>query len=95
MGQRYASAMTSIGAAELVFILILGILPFAFCIFGIVDATTTPDWVWQRAGQNKTLWIVLLAVGLLFCGFGAVVAIIYFASVRSSLQRVAGSGTVG
>jgi hypothetical protein len=85
----------SLGAPELLIIvgtMVLGILPFAFCIFGLVDASSTPDWVWLRAGQNKTLWIVLLAIGLLFCGFGLVVAIIYFASIRGSLKRAGESG---
>ena len=85
----------AIGAVELMFIFVLGVLPFAFCIFGIVDASSTPDWAWQRAGQNKTLWTVLLAAGLLFCLFGLVIAIIYFASIRPSLKRATEGGVPG
>lgn len=57
-------------------------------IWGIVDAAIRPDWAWQRAGQNKVLWILLMLFGLLCCGIvGLVSAVIYLASIRQQVRR--------
>jgi len=55
-------------------------------IWGIADAAGRPEWAWTAAGQNKTLWIVLQAVGLIFCLVGLVLAIVYLASIRPKVQ---------
>jgi hypothetical protein len=56
-------------------------------IWGVVDAAGRPDWAWQRTGDNKTLWIVLQALGFFFCLVGVIFAIIYLLSIRPKLQR--------
>ena len=70
------------GILVLMAIFALGVLPTALTIWALVDAAGRPDWAWEYAGQNKTLWIVLLAVGLAVCMVGLVAMIIYFASIR-------------
>ena len=64
-----------------------GIAMLAVTIWGIVDAAQRPDYQWVAAGQNKTMWIVLMAVGALFCGiFGFVLALVYLLSIRPKLM---------
>jgi hypothetical protein len=63
-------------------------------IWGVVDAASHPAWAWQRAGQSKTLWIVLQAVGVLFCLVGFVFAIVYLATIAPRV-RAAERGQLG
>ena len=54
-------------------------------------AVARPDHQWVSAGQNKTMWIVLLAVGALACGpVGFVLALVYLFSIRPRLQSEGG-----
>ena len=79
--------MGSLGAPELlILVLLLGsvVLP----LWGLVDAARRPDEEFRAAGQNKTLWIVLNALGLLVWGFGAVVALVYLLVVRPKVADV-------
>jgi Protein of unknown function (DUF2510) len=62
-----------------VFILIL-LVELALPIWSLVDASSRPDWAWQASGQNKTLWIVLNVVGLVFCGI--IIGLIYLVAIR-------------
>jgi len=77
----------NLGAPELIVILALWIVPLVVVVWGIVDAVSTPEAAWQRAGQNRTLWIALQAVGLLFCAVGLILSIVYFATIRPQLRR--------
>lgn len=77
----HAAGMGGLGAPELLIVLLLlgsVVLP----LWGLVDAARRPDGQFQAAGQNKTLWIVLNALGLLVWGFGAVVALVYLLVIR-------------
>jgi hypothetical protein len=56
----------NLGAPELL-ILAIGVVPFALNVWGLVDASSRPGWAWQRSGQNQTLWVVLMVVGLFTC----------------------------
>jgi len=67
-------------------ILLLWPLALVLVIWGVVDAAIRPQWAWEQAGQNKVLWIVLQAVGLVFCLFGLVLAIVYLASVSPKVR---------
>ncbi|HEY3140421.1 MAG TPA: DUF2516 family protein, partial [Acidimicrobiales bacterium] len=61
---------------------------FGIVIWGIIDAASRPAWAWERAGQNKTLWIILQVVGLVVFGcVGHVVAIIYLVAIRPQLVQ--------
>ena len=42
-----------------------------------------------RASQNKTLWVVLIAVGFVLCIVGVVLDLVYLLSIRPQLDRVA------
>ena len=80
--------MGGLGAPELIIILFMLLLP-AVIIWGIVDAASRPDAAWVAAGQNKTVWIVLQAVGLVFCGLGALVSVVYLLAIRPKLAAAA------
>lgn len=73
--------MFGLGPTELVVIVFL-LAPLALVVWGIADAASRPDHAWAASGQNKTLWVVLLAVSLLFCGVGAILSIVYLTAVR-------------
>jgi hypothetical protein len=56
-------------------------------VWALLDAVGEPRYAWERAHQNRSLWLVLLGVGLLFCGIvGYLAAVVYFASIRDRLR---------
>jgi Protein of unknown function (DUF2516) len=75
----------NLGAPELLIVLI-GLVPLALSIWGIVDAASRPEWAWQRAGQSKVLWIVLQVVGIFVC-LGWILSIVYLASIRPQVAQ--------
>jgi hypothetical protein len=66
--------------------LIIGLIPLAVTIWGIVDAASRPDWAWQRSGQSKVLWVVLQVVGIFVC-LGWIISIVYLAAIRPQIAR--------
>ena len=81
------TSVFNLGPSELLIIAMVGIVGMAVPIWGIVDAAQRPDAAWEAAGQNKTLWIVLQAAGLVVCGVAIVFSVIYFAVIRPQVQR--------
>jgi hypothetical protein len=73
--------------------LLLMVVPLAVLgiqVWALVDAAMRPDAVWKAAGSSKTLWVVLLAVGLVLSIIGLVLAIVYLAGVRGRLKAAPG-----
>lgn len=64
----------------LVFALV-GLATFVVWIVALVDALRITDREWDRAGQSKLLWVLLIAL------LGVIGAILYFAMARPSLRR--------
>lgn len=60
---------------------IIALAGFAFWIWSLVDAIQRPDDEWQRAGQNKLIWILVL----IFVGF--IGSFIYLLIARPALER--------
>ncbi|MDQ2727798.1 MAG: DUF2510 domain-containing protein [Actinomycetota bacterium] len=63
-------------------------------VFGIVDAARRSQAAWDRAGQSKVLWIVLLVVSIILDFIfltGLIISILYLVVARSRLGR-AGTG---
>jgi hypothetical protein len=79
--------------AGLVFFFAVGAVPLVLGVIALVDATRRSDTEWARAGQNKTLWVVLIAVGFLMCIVGIVIDLVYLFSIRPQLERVETSVT--
>ena len=90
----------SIGTPELLVILLSGLLfflPLALGIWTALDASRYPEQAFERAGTNKTLWIVLPIVGIVACGIVTIVsAIVWFSSYKSRVAAAAApGGTIG
>ena len=65
-----------------------------------VDAKKYESWVWERAGQNKSLWVGLFIglgiVGFCCCGIAGLIApIIYFVSTKKKLDAAQSGGGAG
>ena len=85
----------NLGPVEVVIIvvvLVVVVLALAFPIRAIVDAARRPDAEWLAAGQNKMLWIVLIAALTVVGGAGWIVAIVYVFAIRPKLVAVQGRG---
>lgn len=69
-----------LGPGELfLIILVFGVL--GFWLWAIVDAASTPRQVWEAAGQNQPLWIVLTIL------LGVLGACLYVLAARPMLRR--------
>ncbi len=78
---------------ELTSIATLGAATLALVAWTIADAASWPAEVWDRAGQNRGLWIALPVAGLVILlppGLGVALAVAYFAVVRPKLRAAAG-----
>jgi hypothetical protein len=74
-----------IGGPEILIVLAFIALP----IWALIDAASRPDAVWTAADQSKTMWIVLLVIGILIVfPVGIIVALIYLLSIRQKLAKV-------
>ncbi len=82
----------SIGPTELL-VFVVALAGLIVIIWGIVDAASRPEWAWQHARQNKTLWIFLQAFGLFFAGIGLILALVYFSAIRPRVARVQAGAT--
>lgn len=69
-------------------VILIGVGSTALWVWGIIDAATRPDWVFERARSSKVLWIVLIAA------LGVIAAVIYLLSVRPRLISVQESAQV-
>ncbi|NNL68475.1 MAG: hypothetical protein HKO70_00760, partial [Acidimicrobiia bacterium] len=61
-------------------ILIFGVGGFVLWIWSIIDAVQRPDAQWERAGQTKLVWILIL----IFLGFLG--SLIYLFAARPQLE---------
>jgi len=56
-------------------------------IWALADAVGRPRYAWEAAGANRTMWLVLLTVGLLLCGVVSyIAAVMYFVTIQRRLQ---------
>ncbi len=64
--------------------ILFGLALVALNVYCLVDVVRRSDVEFEQAQQNRTLWLVLLIVGI-FANFGAIVAILYLVMVRPKL----------
>jgi hypothetical protein len=75
--------------------IIFGLVWLGLAIWVAVDANSHPDWAWQRAGQNKLVWIIVPIVGAFICGLVTLVmTIIYFTSIKPKLVASSSGGAL-
>ncbi len=71
----------------ILFLVFLVPISLVLALWALIDAASRPDPDFQRAGHNKTLWIVLPIVGLIFFGFvGGILGLIYLVAIRPSVK---------
>jgi hypothetical protein len=68
------------------FTIVIGLVILGLGIWTAVDAGSHPDWAWQRAGQNKLVWILVPLIGAFICGIVTIVmTVIYHASIKQQV----------
>jgi len=69
------------------FFILLALAMFAFNIWMLIDSLQRQEYEYPNStGSSKTLWIIILAVGLVI-GYGGIAALIYFFMVYKKLKR--------
>ncbi len=72
----------------LVLLILLVPVSFGLVLWAVIDAAQRPEEAFRRAGQNKTLWIILSIVGLVVLGFvGGAVALVYLTAIRPRVKE--------
>ena len=89
------AAAAGIGALFVLYgvIVLSGLVGLGLGIWALIDLSSKPDWAWQRAGQSKTTYIVLIVIGLVVCQLLSLIAsIVYLTSVRKRLDAAVAEG---
>lgn len=77
----------NLGAPEFVLILVIAAIFLVFPLWSLVDASMCTNDDFDRIGQSRGTWIVLLLVGIFcFTIVGAVLGLYYLLSVRPKLR---------
>jgi len=86
----------NMGPAELGIILVILAIPLGIVlvVWGLVDVSTRPPEAWEAIGQNRTMWLVAMIVGVFVC-LGWLVAGVYLLAVRPKLAEAMRSGEPG
>jgi hypothetical protein len=86
--------VTSLGIGLAVLVLAwfaLGIGSLVLLIVALVDIVKRPDWQWKLAGQEKTLWLLLV----ILVNFLAIPSLIYWFNIRKKLKAVEAAAAAG
>lgn len=77
--------MSNIGSAIfLIVFFLVSVIPFVLWVITLVDAVKTPDPVWEAAGQNKLLWVLLIILA------SCIGMILYWFIPRPALKAAGG-----
>ena len=76
VSQRHSSG----GGSAIILVVLLVSLILA--VWALIDAAIRPGDAFKAAGQNKTLWIILPIVGIVFAILGGVLGVVYLAVIR-------------
>jgi hypothetical protein len=70
-------------------VLVFGFIALVLPIWALIDAISRPSAAFTAAGSSKGLWITLIVVFWLLTGIiGAVLSIVYLASIRPRVRAV-------
>ncbi|MGN6251122.1 MAG: PLDc N-terminal domain-containing protein [Marmoricola sp.] len=70
------------GSSAVLVVLLLGLVMTAVWLFALVEALRVTDPVWERAGQSKLVWVVVVVLT------GWLGALLYALIARPALRRV-------
>lgn len=70
-------------------LVVIGPGGFALALLALLSMARGPEAAWERIGQSRTVWAVLLAVGLVMMPLGLPLALWYFLVLRRRLRRAA------
>lgn len=76
-------------AVVFVVFMLIGLTMTAVWIVALIDALRIPEGTWQRAGQSKLLWVLLIAI------LGLLGALLYAVMARPALSRARPGGDLG
>jgi Protein of unknown function (DUF2516) len=68
--------------------LLVAAVPLGLSLWALLDAAHRPEWAFAFVNRSRTAWVAACAVGILFCGFGIVVALWYLLRVRPQVAGV-------
>jgi Protein of unknown function (DUF2510) len=86
--------VTSLGIGLAVLVLawfVLGIGSLVLLIVALVDIVRRPEWQWKLAGQERTLWLLLV----ILVNFLAIPSLIYWFNIRKKLKAVEAAAAAG
>jgi len=81
--------IAGLGIFILVFI-VIGLVLWAFNLWMAIDCATRKET--DFASNNKNMWLILLILGLLI-GFGWIVALVYYFTVKKKAGSTGGTST--
>jgi preprotein translocase subunit SecY len=73
-------------------VLVLVLVPLAVIVWGITDAAQRPAWAWDQAHRNRTIWIALQALAVLFFFVGFILTLVYLTTIRREVAAAQASG---
>ncbi len=59
-------------------------------MWALLDAARRPEWAFAYVGRNRTTWVAVTGLGILFCVPGVIVAIYYLVKVRPQVAAIEG-----
>ena len=70
-------------------LLVVGLIALVLPIWALIDAISRPAGAFTAAGSSKGMWVALIVVFWLLTGIiGAVLSIVYLASIRPRVRAV-------
>jgi hypothetical protein len=76
-----------IGSGEFIVVVVVTAVFLVFPIWSLADAATRSQADFERIGQSRSTWILLLLLGIFcFAIVGAVLGIYYLTAVRPKLR---------
>ena len=65
--------------------IIIAVLFLGLPIWALIDVSRQPEPSFAAQGRNKSLWLVLLVVGIFVTPLGVIAALIYLITIRPKI----------
>jgi hypothetical protein len=67
--------------------IVVAVLFLGLPIWALIDVTQRPESSFTAQGRSKSLWIVLLLVGIFVTPLGVIATLIYLITIRPKLTK--------